>query len=59
MSRLASSGLTIFVVFFGVAMIDALRHGEWTMSVIYIGLALLFVRDGWRRSAANSTGGAT
>lgn len=58
MSRFASSGFTVFVVFFGVAMIDAFRHGEWTMSVVYIGLALLFLRSAWRRSATNPADGA-
>lgn len=51
MSRLASSEFTVFVLFFAAALIDALRHGEWTMCVVYIGLGLLFLHSARRRAA--------
>jgi hypothetical protein len=51
MSRLVSSDFTIFVLFFGVALLDALRHGEWAMSILYVGLASVFLFAGARRRA--------
>ena len=34
---------TIFLLFFGAAMADALRHREWAMVGLFVGLALLFL----------------
>ena len=38
--------ITIFLLFFGTAMVDALRHHKWPLSAVYILLALMFLLSG-------------
>ena len=35
-------GLTIFLLFFGVALLDALRGGHWVRALFWIGMGVLF-----------------
>jgi hypothetical protein len=35
-------GLTIFVVFFGISLLDALWGGHWVRAVFWIGIGLAF-----------------
>lgn len=53
MPRLGSE-FAIFLLFFGAAFLDSIRHGEWAMSIVYVCLALLFVFAGARRSGAGA-----
>ena len=50
----------IFVLFFGIAFVEAMRHGERMMPVVYIVLALLFLRaegkQGSKHEAEANTG---
>jgi hypothetical protein len=48
------SEFAIFLLFFGAALLDSIRHGEWLMSIVYVCLALLFLFAGARRSAAGA-----
>ena len=34
--------LTIFVLFFGVALLDAIRGGAWTRVAFWVAMGLLF-----------------
>lgn len=44
------SGVTIFLVFFGVSFLDALFSGNWVRAVFWIGMgAFFFVLDKSRR----------
>jgi hypothetical protein len=43
--------ITIFLLFFGTAMVDALRHHRWPLSAVYILLALMFLFSGRRKRA--------
>ena len=36
------AGLTIFVVFFGIALLDALWGGYWVRALFWIGIGLAF-----------------
>ena len=40
------AGLVIFLLFFGTAMVDAIRRQAWATSIIYLLLALLFLKSG-------------
>ncbi len=42
------AGLVIFLLFFGTAMIDALRRHAWATCSLYVLLALLFLKSGSR-----------
>ena len=36
------SGVTIFLVFFGVSFLDALLSGNWVRAVFWIGMGVFF-----------------
>ena len=44
------AGLVIFLLFFGTAMIDAVRRHAWATCIIYVLLALLFLKRGAPRT---------
>jgi hypothetical protein len=44
--------LTIFLLFFGTAMVDAFRHHRWPLSAVYILLGLMFMFSGRSKQAA-------
>ena len=35
-------GMTIFILFFGVALIDAVRGGEWPRVAFWVAMGLMF-----------------
>jgi len=39
------SGIVIFLLFFGTAMVDSVRRHAWATSMIYVLLALLFLQS--------------
>jgi hypothetical protein len=44
--------ITIFLLFFGTAMLDALRHHKWPLAAVYIVLCLMFLVSGRNKQAA-------
>jgi len=40
------AGLVIFLLFFGTAMVDAVRRHAWATCMIYVLLAMLFLKTG-------------
>ena len=50
------AGLVIFLLFFGTAMVDAVRRHAWATSSIYVLLALLFLKSGSPRETPGSGG---
>ncbi|MFI5385910.1 MAG: hypothetical protein ACHQ50_07295 [Fimbriimonadales bacterium] len=44
-----SSGLAVFILFFGIALIEALQKHNWLEAILFIGLGLLFLWSGARR----------
>ena len=36
------AGLTIFIVFFGISLLDALWSGNWLRALFWIGIGLTF-----------------
>jgi hypothetical protein len=48
--------LTIFLLFFGTAMVDALRHHRWPLSAVYILLGLMFLFSGRNNQAVGKQG---
>ena len=47
--------LTIFLLFFGTAMMDALRYHRWPLSAVYILLGLMFLFSGRSKQAAGDS----
>lgn len=43
--------IAIFLLFFGTAMVDALRDHRWPLSAVYILLALMFLFSGRNKRA--------
>jgi len=43
------SGIAVFLLFFGTAMIDALRHHTWLLTSVYVLLAVAFLLLAWNR----------
>ena len=39
---MANQGLTIFVIFFGISLVDALWGGHWVRAAFWIGIGLVF-----------------
>jgi hypothetical protein len=43
------TNLTVFLIFFGVALLDALQGGYWLRVLFWLGIgALFFLADRWR-----------
>lgn len=53
--RLEAS-FTIFLLFFGTALVDAVRHREWPMMLLYLALAVLFLLGGGHRAHVSTPG---
>lgn len=52
-------GLTIFLLFFGVSLLDALWGGHWVRALFWIGIGLaFFALDRVRRTRGPTAGGA-
>ena len=37
------SGFTIFALFFGISLLDALRGGDWLRALLFFALGLVFL----------------
>lgn len=48
------AGLVIFLLFFGTAMVDAVRRHAWATCTIYVLLGLLFLGSGSHRKASDT-----
>lgn len=40
-------GLTVFIIFFGIATIDALTAGRWPRILFWLGMGALFALIDW------------
>lgn len=38
------SSSAVFVLFFGVALLEAIRHGDWLIAAIFLALGILSMR---------------
>jgi hypothetical protein len=47
------AGIVIFLLFFGTALLDSLRHHTWLLSTLYIALGLMFVLAGRKQRSAD------
>jgi hypothetical protein len=45
------SGFAVFVLFFGVALIEAVQQHNWAEASLFAGLGVLFLWSGARESA--------
>ena len=59
---MAYAGLTIFVLFFGISLLDALAGGHWLRAGFWLAIGIVFwlldrVRRARRDPAAGATGG--
>ena len=41
----------VFVLFFGVALFEALRHGDWLIAAVFLALGLLSMRGDAKQPA--------
>lgn len=48
------TNLTIFFLFFGIALLDAVRGGHWLRMVFWLSIAALFFLADRRQSAKRS-----
>lgn len=39
---MANSGIAIFVIFFGISLLDALRGGQWARAALWIAIGVVF-----------------
>jgi len=39
------SNSAVFVLFFGVALLEALRHADWVFALIFLALGIMSVRS--------------
>jgi hypothetical protein len=42
------TNFAVFVLFFGIATLDALRTRDWLKVVLWVALALVFLREDFR-----------
>jgi hypothetical protein len=49
------AGMTIFLLFFGTALIDSLRRHTWLLTAVYVGLAALFLFAGRRHQSVDDS----
>ena len=50
-------GFTIFLLFFGIALLDAVRGGEWLRVAFWLAIALVFFLAD-RRQLSRRSGGS-
>jgi len=43
-NRTIGSNVTVFALFFGVALLDALRSGDWLRAAFWVAIGLVFLR---------------
>ena len=53
---MGQSAITIFIVFFGIALLTALREGHWSRAAFWLAIFLAFYAMDRTRRARNSTG---
>ena len=54
MRRLSfGSNSAVFVLFFGVALIEAIRHGDWMIAAIFLALGILSMRGDATKETAS------
>jgi hypothetical protein len=52
-------GLTIFLVFFGISLLDALWGGHWTRAIFWVSTGVVFfIMDRSRRAGRADRGSA-
>lgn len=39
-----NQNFTVFIIFFGAALVESLRHGDWLMALIFVVLGAMFLR---------------
>lgn len=54
---MAKNGLTIFVLFFGIALLDAVGGGQWWQVAFWIAIGLAFVILGRMRRGRGPASG--
>ena len=49
------AGATVFLIFFGISVLDALQHGPWVRAAFWLALGLAFLLlDRARKRSARS-----
>lgn len=41
MKKIPFSNLAVFIIFFGIALIEALRNGDWLLAALFIALGIM------------------
>jgi hypothetical protein len=50
MGTLRGTNITVFLLFFGVSLLDALQSRNWLRAIFWLAIGLVFLRaDGLRR----------
>lgn len=44
MKNIPFSNLTVFIIFFGIALVEALQQGSWIQAALFLALGILSLR---------------
>ena len=51
-NRSLSAVMTVFLIFFGVSLLDSVRRGHWWVALFWVAMATVFYRCGLRAKPA-------
>jgi hypothetical protein len=51
-SHTLAASMTVFLIFFGAALLDALKFKQWISALFWLLIGALFFVLGWRKHAA-------
>jgi hypothetical protein len=47
--KFTATNFTVFVLFFGIALIEALQKGNWLEAVLFLGVGVMSLWADWRK----------
>jgi hypothetical protein len=47
--KFTATTFTVFVLFFGIALIEALQKGNWLEAVLFLGVGVMSLWTDWRK----------
>jgi hypothetical protein len=47
--KFTATNFTVFVLFFGIALIEALQKGNWLEAVLFLGVGIMSLWADWRK----------
>jgi hypothetical protein len=47
--KFTATNITVFILFFGIALIEALQKGNWLEAVLFLGVGVMSLWADWRK----------